>query len=123
MGTERPTFWTQLRDVIPIAFLSAAFAVGMFASQTQSKADKLSARIDNVQLTARAELDSAVQIRKVQLAEMERRIQLLEQIARENAETFRKFSEGQAAIAANLTYQSAAIDTMTKKLDAHMAQH
>lgn len=117
MGTNPPNFWTRLRDVIPIVFLSAAFGVGAFASMTQSRTEQLDAKIEVAKITARSDLDSAVRVRTVQMESMERRIQILEQIARENAETFKALEKGQAVIVANISYQSSAIASIEKKLD------
>lgn len=117
MGTERPTFWTRLRDVVPIIFLSAAFAVGAFASTTRCEVNRLDAKIDGVDAKGRSNLEAAVRVRTVQMEQLERRIQMLEQIAKDNADALKSLDKGQAVIVANISYQSGAIENLTRKIE------
>lgn len=117
MGTVPPTFWARLRDVIPVVFLSAAFGVGAFASTTKYRTEQLENKIDVVGSTARAELRASVELLNVQMADKERRIQLLEQIAKATTDSLRELEKGQAVIAANTKNQKDALDRVEKKLD------
>lgn len=117
MGTERPTFWTRLRDIIPVIFLSAAFAVGAFASTTRYEVARLDGKIDGVEARDISRLEAATRMRSAQIEQLERRIQMLEQIAKDNAEALKSLDKGQAVIVANLSYQSGAIENITRKIE------
>lgn len=106
-----------MRDIVPIIFLSAAFAVGAFASTTRYEVNRLDAKIDGVEARDSSRLEMAVRMRSVQMEQLERRIQMLEQIAKDNAETLKSLDKGQAVIVANLSYQSGAIEIITRKID------
>lgn len=119
MGSTTPTFWSRLRDAIPIVFLSAAFSVGVFASTTKYRTDQLEDKITTLQASVayRVDLDSAIQIRNLKLDGIDRRVQVLEQLARETSDTLKALEKGQAVIVANSLNQKASTERVEKKLD------
>lgn len=117
MGTERPTFWTRLRDVVPVIFLSAAFAVGAFASTTRYEVSRLDAKIDGVEGRSTSQLEAAVRVRTLQMEQLERRVYMLEQIAKDNTEALKNLEKGQAVIVANISYQSGAVENISRRIE------
>lgn len=119
MGTASPTFWSRLRDAIPIVFLSAAFSVGVFASTTKYRTDQLADKIVTLQsaVAYRADLDAAIQIRNLKLEGIDRRVQMLEQLARETSDTLKALEKGQVVIVANSLNQKASTERVERKLD------
>lgn len=119
MGVTTPTFWTRLRDAIPIVFLSAAFSVGVFASTTKFRTDQLEDKLAKLQTSVvyRTDLDSATQIHNLKLDGIDRRVQILEQLARETSDTLKALEKGQAVIVANSLNQKTSTERVEKKLD------
>jgi hypothetical protein len=102
---------------VPVIFLSAAFAVGAFASTTRYEVNRLDAKIDGVEGRGLSQLEAAIRMRSIQMEQLERRIQMLEQIAKDNAESLKGLERGQAVIVANISYQSGAVETISRRIE------
>ena len=101
MGNNSDTkLMNALRFVAPV-LISAAFTVGVYSSQIKTDKAELAQRVDQVRITAKAELDSAVRLRSMQVEGLERRVSALETMARENTATnqeiLRKLTELQTS--------------------------
>lgn len=101
MGNNSDTkLMNALRFVAPV-LISAAFTVGVYSSQIKTDKAELAQRVDQVRIAAKAELDSAVRLRSMQVEGLERRVSALETMARENTATnqeiLRKLTELQTS--------------------------
>lgn len=112
MGTDKDSKVMSMLKYGGPFVASAIFTVGIYASQMSSDKKELNTRIDNVQLSARADLESAVRLRGVQVEGLERRVSSLEIMARENTainmEILRKLTSLESAS----QYQNKALDEL-----------
>lgn len=84
MGAAKDDWKMRLLTTFGASILSAAFVLGAYASRSEYKDEELRTRIDNVQVTAKADLEAAKRVYDQRFESDERRLQAVETWAREN---------------------------------------